>query len=285
MIKNEMEEEEKKKYTISLGVVILVNGILGLIIENISIRVNDEIVRSLTWILVFVLLLIDVIGFKIYSLFIERFHIRKENQAYLLQLELNDKEMSEKQAMMDDIKRMRHDMKNQLIYVQKLIEKNPQKAYEYVDDLVGKTNRIDIANSGNLTMDALVNYKYSLAKKCGITMHVNLNIPEKIPKSSSDICIVIGNLFDNAIEAVRKEVNEKWIDAEIKYEHNKLVIKVKNPYSGEVQKDSQGNYITKKSDKANHGIGLSSIKRCVEKNNGILVVDTLDHVFEITIII
>lgn len=279
---------DRKKYLFFLCVAVLVNGIVGLIISQISIRATDHIVHQLALGLSVTLLIIDVVGFKIYILFLERLHIRNENEKYLLQIHLNEKQMEEKQAIMDDVRRIRHDMKQQLIYLQGLVKKNPETVDIYLSKLVEEinSNQETIINSNNLVIDTLIDCKYSLARKLGIPMQCQITIPPDLPQDVSDLCIIMGNLLDNAIEA-SKEVKEKKreINITLKYEHKKLYINVKNPYEGQRLKSKEGEFITSKNDKKNHGMGLKSIRKIVEKNEGVIVINTENNIFDITIII
>lgn len=278
---------DRKKYLFFLCVAVLINGIVGLIISQISIRATDHIVHQLALGLSVTLLIIDVVGFKIYILFLERLHIRNENEKYLLQIHLNEKQMEEKQAIMDDVRRIRHDMKQQLLYVKKLVSCNPLKAEEYIDELVNvvKKNEQDVFSSNNIVIDALLNHKYILAKQKGIEMFVQLSVPSEMEGKSADICVILGNLLDNAIEAVEKLETNKKIDVLIKYTQKKIYFQIKNPYAGSVIQDAAGNYLTTKEEKKNHGIGLESVRRCVDKNNGIMEISSKNNIFDVQIII
>lgn len=277
----------KKMYITVLAIVLSLNGGLCTVIVYNSLQENNEIITNLTWGLSVALLIIDIVGFKIYTMFQEKLYMQNENQQYLLQLQINEKQMEERQAVIDNVKMMRHDMKQQLLYVQGLMEKNPEEAYKYVDVLIDTADKKekDIAFSGNITVDALLNHKYLLARKYGIEFKMQLSIPVELPQFSGDICIVVGNLLDNAIEALMQEEKNKKIEMVMKYEQKKLYINVKNYYSGKLLKKDNGDYITQKADKANHGIGLNSVKKCVDKNEGIILIKTENNIFDVTVII
>ena len=69
--------------------------------------------------------------------------------------------------------------------------------------------------------------------------------------------------MDNAIEACESSKKEKWIDLFAVYENHGIVICCKNSCSETVM-----DLHARKSDKRNHGFGLSSVKQIVEKYNG-----------------
>lgn len=100
-----------------------------------------------------------------------------------------------------------------------------------------------------------------------------------------NICIIVGNCLDNAIEAL-KELNENYskrIHIDIIYRKGALMIKIKNPFVGERKKDLKGNYISTKVDNENHGIGLYSVKKVIEKYNGLITFQEVDSEFEVQI--
>ena len=102
---------------------------------------------------------------------------------------------------------------------------------------------------------------------------------------STDLSIILGNLLDNAIEATEKLEVEKDIFVSLMYRKEKLLIKVRNPYTGDLKKDRAGNYISEKKDRENHGIGLKSVRKVVEKYEGVMEIHTENQIFEICVII
>lgn len=286
VIKNTTGVITRKKYLIVFGGMVLGNGIFGLIIYKIGIQTEDQTVQGLALGLAIALLLIDIIGFRMYNMLLQKMYIQNENEKYVVQLQINEQQMAERQAVMENIKRMRHDMKQQLIYLQELVRENPTDADVYLRELIENTqsNAKDVIQSGNAVMDALLNHKYFLASKYHIEMKIQILVPSELPQSPADLCIIIGNLLDNAIEAA-KITRERKIEVVVKYEHKKLYINIINPYRNPVEKDKSGNYITQKKDKENHGVGLDSVKNCVEKNQGILLIDTSDNIFKVTVVI
>lgn len=276
----------RKKYLAVFGGMVLGNGVLGIVIWKIGIQTEDNIVQGLALGMTMALLFIDIIGFRMYNMLLEKLYIQGENEKYVVQLQMNEQQMTERQIVMENIKRMRHDMKQQLIYVQELVREDPTDAEVYLGELLEnmQSNVKGVIQSGNAVLDALLNHKYFLASKYHIEMEVQMCVPTELPQSPADLCIIIGNLLDNAIEAVRMTSEKKKVEVLIKYEHRKLYINIVNPYSNPVVKGKSGKYITQKKDKENHGIGLDSVRNCVEKNQGILLIDSSDNLFKVTII-
>ena len=87
---------------------------------------------------------------------------------------------------------------------------------------------------------------------------------QKLPILDEDLCVVLGNMLDNAIEASEK-VTDRWINVSIGLRKNGLVIVVENSFDGIIKKNIHGNIISIKENKEHHGYGLKSIRKTVEK--------------------
>ena len=100
-----------------------------------------------------------------------------------------------------------------------------------------------VTNSGNIVIDSLIGYWYVAAKKAGIEFSVNLNIPMEMPFRGADICLILGNLLENAVEATQRAEGEKYIRLHMKYDKNNLLLFVENNYKGVLATVYKGNII------------------------------------------
>jgi len=224
--------------------------------------------------------------FKVYAMHKMQLDVERENREYAYQVQYYDKQIKDRQAMIQEVRRTRHDMKNNMIYLKELLNTDAEKARKFLDEYIGQSEATDeISKSGNLAVDALINYKNMTAREKGITIHLESQIPAELPYESTDLSIILGNLLDNAIEATEKLEVEKDIFVSLMYRKEKLLIKVRNPYTGDIKKDRTGNYISEKKDRENHGIGLKSVRKVVEKYEGVMEIHTEDQIFEICVII
>ena len=105
-----------------------------------------------------------------------------------------------------------------------------------------------------------------MAESKGIAFHTNIQIPEKIPISPTDICIIWGNILDNAIEACeRLPKANREIRLSIIWEKDSIICKIVNPNPNT---DNPMLKTTKK-DKEHHGIGLDSVQKTLSKYHGV----------------
>lgn len=116
--------------------------------------------------------------------------------------------------------------------------------------------------TGNDIVDAIVHEKYDKAQEYGIKFEVRGMFSAKITISDYDICTILGNALDNAIEVCQKVSGERYIQMEIKSHLSMRHLIIRNSIEGEVF------LVTTKKDKTMHGYGLNNLRECVEKNFG-----------------
>lgn len=285
--KDKVEIIEKNLYAVVTTVVAGCNIIWVIFLISISEKNVDEKIRTGILMLVFVILFFDIMVFKLYMMYQEHKKIETEKREYAYQLKMYDRQMSEKKAAIQEIRRTKHDMKNNMIYLQKLLSVDTDKAKEYLGEYLNETeiSLNEFSKSGNLPVDAVINYKNELAQKMDIEIDLQERIPVNLPYKDSDLCIILGNLLDNAIEALEDcDGINKRVFLSIYFSKGKLKIKVENPYAGTVKKNKNGDYLSKKTDKRNHGIGLKSVGKIVESYGGIMEIETINSMFKVTII-
>lgn len=174
-----------------------------------------------------------------------------------------------------------HDLHNHLgMLRQMLTTEKYEKAVEYLDELQEPIREIaDKTWTGDETVDYLINSKVSLATQMDIEMQVRVEFPRHSNVKSADLCTILGNLLDNALDAVQKnEKGQRRIGLTIRRINQMLVIKVENPFSiAPVQKG--GELQTIKTDGGMHGWGLKSARTAVEKYDGMVKTTTKGNHF------
>ncbi len=193
-------------------------------------------------------------------------YMADRNEQYL---ELEMERYNVHKEMDSETRRVRHDMKNHLLSIDMLLlEKEYDKAHEYISSITGEVEKLtpDI-QTGNILADAILSdRKRKLEAKGG-----SLNLEGKLPKDTAiqnvDLCAILANAMDNALEAVSQLPEEKRkIYCEFKEQGDMIYICIKNP----TDYDYKGK-MTKK-DTKNHGFGLMNIRLAVEKYDGVMEV-------------
>ncbi len=136
----------------------------------------------------------------------------------------------------------------------------------------------------NFIADSILKYYFSIAINKGIDFKANLNIPEDIGINPLDLCVVLGNCLENAIEACDKlgGDNKKYISSTSKIINSHLALKIINSFNGNIIKNGETVQSTK--NEAFHGIGITSIKETVNKYKGNLDIKYNDHEFQVDIV-
>lgn len=138
---------------------------------------------------------------------------------------------------------------------------------EYLSTLDQDLAAVDtMLKTGNIMVDAILNSKLSLIKSKDIRINAKAAVPQTLAVSEIDLCVMIGNLLDNAMEAcLRQEQGERFIRVYIGVLKGQLYLYVSNS-AGEIVKEN-GRYRSSKIN-GTHGFGLFQIDRIVEKYKG-----------------
>lgn len=204
--------------------------------------------------------------------------IIQQNAYYLKQLQLME-------SSLETTKSLRHDVKNHMAAIYTSLENGHiSDAKKHIESVMNVYKNNSIV-SGNSAIDSIVNFKDQEAHQAGLSIAFNIDIPTDINIEAYDAAIILGNLLDNSIEAVGKEsVKDKTIGCDIKYNKGVLLIDIKNHFDGKIL--HKGNsYISTKSDKEMHGLGLRNVKNSVEKYNGSMDITHKHNVYEVYIML
>lgn len=236
-----------------------------------------------------IMLLLNILVFTIYLRLSEDFELRQKNAVYKQEIDLYNKHIEEKENSMLEFRKARHDLKNQLIY---LLERCKKKEYKELEKFLVKLidnvpfDDLTISKTENSIVDALVNYKYTFAKRLGIEFTVKLDIPMQLPFDNADMCIILGNSLDNALEAnMRMGGKERYIKLNMRMDIHNLAIIIENSYDGKIYKDKAGKLLTRKNNKIDHGLGLYSIQRAVDKYHGLMNTRYTENKFVLEILL
>jgi len=231
-----------------------------------------------------ILLLFNIVIFDLFSKISNFINYEKEKSMYIQQINDISRSTSEKEKMMGDFYKEKHNLTNELIVLKKyVVNDEKDNAIDFLNEAICNFSIIDIkSDSGNMTVDTIINTKYAVAKEHNIAFDLNISIPNKLPFDQCDIGIVLGNALDNAIEAVA-ECKEKVITISMSVRKKALIFVIKNPYE-RINEDGYGNLKSLKTDANKHGYGMSSIKKVVEKYNGVMVYETDNKIFSLNVI-
>lgn len=202
------------------------------------------------------------------------------------QSEYYEKKIEADRKNINDTRKIKHDMKNHMYAIKNMAKNNMSKdIITYTNDILGKIEGEKVyINTGNYLIDGILNVKFEEIKNQGIDFKYDVKIPEGIKLPEFEVITILGNLLDNAIEGVKLIKDNRYIEVFISYKDSNLLIKIVNTFDGLVIKDNKG-FISRKGEKAYHGIGLENVREQVEKSNGYMNIDTGNCMFTVDLFI
>lgn len=192
-----------------------------------------------------------------------------EESATTYQNKIIQKQVEEVNNVYLTMRGWRHDYHNHLQTMKAHIKlENYDMVSIYLDELEKDLNQVNnLIETGNVNVDAILNSKLSLAQNHGIEINYKATLPKQLSISDIDLCVLIGNLIDNALEACdkMKEEEQRFIRLYIRILKQQLYISLTNSTNESIKK-LDDEYITTK--RGNHGHGLKRINLIVEKYDG-----------------
>lgn len=203
----------------------------------------------------------------------EKYLAELTEQHYHLQIEYYQ-QLLEKQQ---ETKALWHDIKKYTAAMQSVAAQNDSEQLRQIAQAAADAyERVkDISAVGNPVVDALLNQYLRSAKENQIQVLLDITIPEVLAISTLLLSVVIGNTFDNAIEACRLIAPEKrMIHLQLRKQNRILFYSIENPYIDAVTQLRVGKH---------HGYGLKNVERAVNQNNGNFQLEKVDGNFIVQI--
>ena len=202
------------------------------------------------------------------------------------QRELIETHYQEVDNMYRKMRGWRHDYRNHIQAMKVMAANgNMDGIKAYLDELDTDLNTVDtVVKTGNAMADAILNSKISLAQSKSIAVHCDAHIPVKLQMSELDLCCILGNLFDNAIEAsLSLPEAERQIRVYMDMKGTQLYISFTNFTSGRKLNKVGNLFQTSKGE--GHGFGLVRIDNIIERLGGYLSRNSEDGAFTTEILI
>lgn len=259
-----------KEWIITVASVIISTCI---IVVSISVMKNYDDTHINVYMQIIILLIISIDVILLYLIF--QVNEKCSNEKELMQLqqesEFQQQYMDNVRQMDEHIRKIRHDMKNQLNVVAALIEEEQyEKAKDYITSYSGQVvSKERYINTDNEIINAVINSKVLFCKDNGIQIYTT--VQKNIGKiEDRDMCSLLGNILDNAIEAeCRLNEADRHIELQITMENTAISIIVKNRIYESVL-ELNNDMKTTKGDSKNHGLGTKIIAKIVKKYDGYL---------------
>lgn len=235
---------------------------------------------------VIILFVINISAFYLYDS-LSKSYVR-QSKLSILETEntLYSKQCEIMQSSTEELQEFRHDMNNQFIALSQLIRaehyKEAEKQLSHLTTLT--KSKIIYSTSGNVIIDGLINYKLQNALTDKIKVKTEIAVPKQINIETTDLVAILGNLIDNALNAlVDVQDDKRSLTIKVVFSQERLIIRISNPYVGDVVcKD--GRIVSAKQDSRNHGFGLNNIAKAVNKYTGYMDIDYSSNIFTVDIL-
>ena len=178
------------------------------------------------------------------------------------------------------VRRLRHDLRNHLTAVRGLLEQgDEQGAIGYLDQIAGSpalrgTRRLCENEAANAVLTA----KADAMEREETVADFAVSLPRDLPVADMDLCALLGNALDNALEGTR-DAGERRITVRCKADKGLFMLRVENTLGGAVQPD----LATTKADKAAHGFGIPGMREIAERYGGTLDAGAREGAFELVV--
>lgn len=218
--------------------------------------------------------------FFLLSLFAQSIRTRAENS----NLRLRNSYYADLEAEQQEIRRLRHDIRNHLSIVGGLLEGGEnQEALAYLNDITAVTASTTKTYCSNSVINAVLNAKYRRGVEEGIDCRFSVDIGDMIAIKAVDICTIFANTLDNAIEAAVL-APDPAITMKARCAKGYFSYSITNTKANKVESSGSA-LLTSKEDKKNHGLGLSTVTSIVESYGGNINIEHSEGEFTLTIII
>lgn len=190
--------------------------------------------------------------------------LQQENQF----LSMQQQRYENLRTAIEEARQARHDMRHQLNQISALAEAGDlENLKSYLAKTVSRIPNLDMCFCENRAADSVVGYYCAMAKRDEIPFRARLDLPETLPVDEIDMCLVLSNLLENALEAsLRTAPGRRQIELTAYLHADRiLLIEVENAFDGEV---NEKNGVFRSSKRRENGIGIQSVTRIAEKTGG-----------------
>lgn len=239
--------------------------------------------------LLFIIIMGIVMGLNISDML----SIKRENERLIFDMNLLEHSLLEQKKYNSLIttneqlfKKQRHDLRHQLVAIKGLANTENKQLNEYLDSLIHSIPSAPVSYCENRVVNSILSYYSAICRNENIALETKLIVPETDDAAlDNDLCLVFGNLVENAIEACRRmdtldssdETPSRFIRLHAHIHYKTLIITMDNSFDGRVSIQN-GKYRSSK--RNDYGIGLSSIRSVAGKYDGDVAFEAADGIFQ-----
>ncbi|MGN0151932.1 MAG: sensor histidine kinase [Wujia sp.] len=223
----------------------------------------------------------NILSFAAFDHQAKHYNIEQENAALKNIIDMQLQQYHSNLKYSENIITLKHDMKNILIPLLSYAEQNDTD--KIISSITKQLSILDdadiVSHSGCLLIDSIINFKASVAREHNIRIIPDIHIEAPLKIDDNDVCVLIGNALDNAIEYLTAYPTlDRGISTFIHCNQTALTITIKNHVAQPIP-ISDNTYIASTKTETGHGYGLVSTAKITEKYNGQLILTCENNIF------
>ncbi len=231
------------------------------------------------------ILFINLLIFYLYNSLEHFYSARIEKQLFEQMVEVYANQLDLVRESQEQVNALRHDMKHHIIELSALAR--AEKGNAIIEYLHGMEkfmlNQKEHVSTGNKEIDGVLNYLLQKAYEILEHVDIKITIPDEIYWTNFNVCVILGNLVDNAIREAGKS-EEKYLEINIRSKQGILLVFIENSYAGKIM--MHGNKIkSSQQNLAIHGIGLENVKKIVQENGGEMNIEYSQERFKVQVLL
>lgn len=277
----------KHSLSMSIRIISMLLFLMVLILLFLSFfRSNSDEEDPFLGLIIISLALVSILAVSIYESILNQAKKQMEISLINQQNDMQVQYLEEIQMTINDMRGLKHDLNNHFSVLKGLLyHKQYEDLNQYIEKLslpIKATNEIIFLT--NPAISALIYSKIQAMKNNGITINLETDVFGELMIDELDLCIIFGNILDNAAEASLKlNEKERQIDLTIRMRNDQLRIQCTNKMNTNELNKKDGHYLSTKINKNLHGIGLKNVLLAVNRNSGTINIETRDDQFFVEI--
>ena len=180
---------------------------------------------------------------------------------------------------------MRHEMRHQIALLDLLYQKGDLEALgaQLAQMKEANSQLAPIRYTHNFCINTILQSAAAQARQQNTSFQATAMVEEKLPVPEGDLCTLLMNLLDNALEAAAQveEPSQRFLRLRLSLQKGFLAVRCENSYTGKLAQDGKGNLLTTKENPQTHGFGIAKMSAVAEKYKSILDIRYTDSVFTV----
>lgn len=225
---------------------------------------------------------LELVTYYLYYRMTQEYGKNLELMAIAQKEELEQELLQISQQNYEELHEIRHEMKNHLLYIRVLAENGEDtRLLNYLSMVTEETEELfSFVECGNDVINAVMNHAWRRAQAAGVTLESQIVVPPQLPYRETDLCSLLSNLMDNAIEAAAQSGAEPpVVTVGIRPVQDYLFLRVTNPVNDSVSRRRRLSLRTIKENERAHGYGTKIIRNIALRYQGSVKFDMQGNSF------